>query len=102
MVGCIHEWGCKSQYQNPGRKHKDVRTNEFPAILLNVVQVTGVPGHRIAVSGGVNAATAKFLSFFVCEVPTITLVKYTICIHATRPNRENISLETSPVIVDVE
>ena len=37
----------------------DRRTNKLPTVLLNMIQVNGVTGVRVTISGGINAPAAK-------------------------------------------
>lgn len=55
-----------------------VRTDELPAILFDVIQVTCITGEGITVTCRVNTSSAKFLSFSVSQVPSVTLVKDTV------------------------
>ena len=49
------------------------RTDELPAVLADVVEVTCVAGKRITVTSSVNAAAAELLRFGVGKVPAVAL-----------------------------
>lgn len=67
-----------------------------------MVQVDGVTGERVSVTGSVDAAPAQFVGLLVCQVPLVPLVEHTIRKCATGTNGEQIALEPGSVRVDVE
>lgn len=62
-----------------------------------MIQVTCISRERIAMSSGVDTSPAQFLSFFICQVPSITLVKHTICECATGADRKEVAFEAGAV-----
>jgi hypothetical protein len=54
-------------------------TDEMPAVLFNVVQVTGVSGEGVPVTSSVNASSAQFLRLVVRQVPPVSLIENAIC-----------------------
>lgn len=77
-------------------------TNEIPAILFDMVEIDSVPGIRIAVAGGIDTSSAELLSFLICEIPSVALVQDTIREGATRPDGEQVALQTRAIRVNIE
>lgn len=53
-------------------------------------------------TGSIDTSSAKFLRLFVCQVPTVTLIEDTVCEGASRADREEVTLESCAVRVDIE
>ena len=51
----------------------------MPAVLFDVVQVTGVSGEGVPVASSVNASSAQFLRLVVRQVPPVSLIENAIC-----------------------
>lgn len=78
------------------------RTNKLPTIFFDVIQVTCIPRECISMTSGVYTPSTKFLSFFIGEIPTVSLIKYTVCKCATWANWEQIAFEACAIRVNVE
>lgn len=77
-------------------------TDELPAILLDVVQVDGVTGECISVTGSVDTTPAELLSLRIGQIPSVALVEHTVRKRATRANGEQVALQACSIRVDVE
>jgi hypothetical protein len=80
---------------------EQARTDEAPAVLLDVVEVARVPGERVAVAGGVDAAAAELLRLGVGQVPAVALVEHAVGEGRARADGEEVAVEARAVRVDV-
>jgi hypothetical protein len=78
-----------------------ILTNKAPPRLFDVVEITTIPGVRIAVASGVDAAQCELMRFLGGEIPTVPLIKDAICVCAPRADTKHVVLEACAISIHV-
>jgi hypothetical protein len=67
-----------------------------------MIQVASIAGECVAVASSVDAPPTKFLSLRVRQVPPVALVENAIRECAARAHREQVTLQTRAIRIDIE
>jgi hypothetical protein len=73
----------------------------MPSIFLDMIEVKGVAGERVAMTSGIDTPSSEFECIVYGEIPMISLVEDAIGESGAGADGEDVSLEPSPVRVDV-